>query len=162
MSAARAGIRPVIELRRVTKTYGTGETVVHAVAGVDLVVHRGDYVVRHHLDVERDPASCKKCHGSQFCDSCHQAQQLSPRSLNPRDPHPPGWVQRGSGNFHGEAARNNIVSCSGCHDQGAASICVACHQVGGVGGNPHPAGWTRKHDRGDIPKNVACRACHSR
>jgi len=36
--------RPVIDLARVTKTYGEGETAVHAVAGVDLVVERGDYV----------------------------------------------------------------------------------------------------------------------
>jgi putative ABC transport system ATP-binding protein len=36
--------RPVIDLSRVTKTYGEGETAVHAVAGVDLVVERGDYV----------------------------------------------------------------------------------------------------------------------
>jgi putative ABC transport system ATP-binding protein len=36
--------RPVIELTQVTKTYGAGDTVVHAVAGVDLVVERGDYV----------------------------------------------------------------------------------------------------------------------
>ena len=36
--------RPVIALRGVTKTYGSGDTVVHAVAGVDLIVQRGDYV----------------------------------------------------------------------------------------------------------------------
>jgi putative ABC transport system ATP-binding protein len=36
--------RPVIALARVTKTYGEGDTEVHAVAGVDLVVERGDYV----------------------------------------------------------------------------------------------------------------------
>ena len=41
MSAAH---RPVVELTGVTKTYGEGDTVVHAVAGVDLVVQRGDYV----------------------------------------------------------------------------------------------------------------------
>ena len=41
MSAAH---RPVIELTGVTKTYGEGDTIVHAVAGVDLVVQRGDYV----------------------------------------------------------------------------------------------------------------------
>lgn len=36
---------PVIELQGVTKTYGhDDETAVHAVAGVDLVVERGDYV----------------------------------------------------------------------------------------------------------------------
>ncbi|WP_375425048.1 ABC transporter ATP-binding protein [uncultured Friedmanniella sp.] len=35
---------PVIDLRNITKTYGEGETVVHAVAGVNLSVERGDYV----------------------------------------------------------------------------------------------------------------------
>jgi putative ABC transport system ATP-binding protein len=35
---------PVIELRAITKTYGAGETAVHALAGVDLVVESGDYV----------------------------------------------------------------------------------------------------------------------
>jgi putative ABC transport system ATP-binding protein len=34
----------VVDLRGVTKTYGSGDTVVHAVAGVDLVVGRGDFV----------------------------------------------------------------------------------------------------------------------
>ncbi len=40
------GTRPVIHLSGITKTYGEDEdeTVVHAVAGVDLVVERGDYV----------------------------------------------------------------------------------------------------------------------
>ena len=37
--------RPVVDLAGITKTYGTDDTVVHAVAGVDLIVERGDYVV---------------------------------------------------------------------------------------------------------------------
>ena len=37
MTAGRAA-RPVIDLRGVTKTYGEGDTVVHAVDGVDLTV----------------------------------------------------------------------------------------------------------------------------
>jgi hypothetical protein len=124
-------------------------------------IHRGDYVSRHSHDVQRDPASCKKCHGSRFCDSCHETQQLSGRlGAGGRSPHPPfnaGWREE-----HARQARNNIVNCSGCHDQGAASICVACHQVGGTGGNPHPSGWTKRHSTNDISKNVACRACHNR
>ena len=35
---------PVIDLRKVTKTYGVGETLVKAVRGIDLTVHTGDYV----------------------------------------------------------------------------------------------------------------------
>ncbi len=41
MTGAR---RPVIELAGVTKTYGEGEAAVHALAGIDLVVERGEYV----------------------------------------------------------------------------------------------------------------------
>jgi putative ABC transport system ATP-binding protein len=36
--------RPVIALHAVYKIYGAGDTAVHAVDGVDLVVERGDYV----------------------------------------------------------------------------------------------------------------------
>jgi hypothetical protein len=119
-------------------------------------IHRGDFVSRHQLDAQADPASCRKCHGSHFCDSCHKEQGLSPRSLNPRDPHPPGWATRGSGSFHGTAARSNIVACAGCHDQGASSICVLCHRTGGPAGvNIHPPGYKPT----DKTKPM-CRACH--
>ena len=36
--------RPVIELAQVRKTYGSGDTAVHAVRDVDLSVERGDYL----------------------------------------------------------------------------------------------------------------------
>ncbi len=36
--------RPVIDVRAATKFYGMGDTEVHALNGVDLVVERGDYV----------------------------------------------------------------------------------------------------------------------
>ena len=35
---------PVLDVRDVTKVYGEGETAVHALRGVSLVVERGDYV----------------------------------------------------------------------------------------------------------------------
>jgi putative ABC transport system ATP-binding protein len=43
-SSAGQAARPVIDLRDVTKVYGAGDTEVRAVAGVDLVVERGDYL----------------------------------------------------------------------------------------------------------------------
>ncbi|MBI5070957.1 MAG: cytochrome c3 family protein [Deltaproteobacteria bacterium] len=121
-------------------------------------IHRADFVSRHKIEASADPASCRKCHGSYFCDSCHKEQGLSPRSLSPRDPHPAGWSSRGSGTaFHGDAARANIVSCAGCHDQGAASICVMCHKVGSVvtNINIHPPGF-KQTDK----TKAMCRACH--
>ncbi|MCF8543574.1 MAG: ABC transporter ATP-binding protein [Candidatus Nanopelagicales bacterium] len=35
---------PVIHLEAITKTYGLGDTEVHALRGVDLTIERGDYV----------------------------------------------------------------------------------------------------------------------
>jgi putative ABC transport system ATP-binding protein len=43
-ATAGAGRPPVIELTRVVKTYGDGEARVFALAGVDLIVRRGEYV----------------------------------------------------------------------------------------------------------------------
>ncbi len=131
-------------------------------------IHRGDYVSRHVIDASADPASCRRCHGSAFCEACHNEQNVSPQSpsATPRDPHPPGWASRSA---HGAAARQNIVSCAGCHDQGARSICVSCHKPNGPGGNPHPPGWTQRHPPGpgggpnadDLRNNSACRICHT-
>ncbi len=122
-------------------------------------IHRADFVSRHQIEAAADPASCRKCHGSRFCETCHLEQGISQRSLNPRDPHPPGWATPGSGEFHGTAARINIVSCAGCHDQGASSICVLCHRKGGpaeqAGAKIHPPGY-KPTDK----SKPMCRACH--
>ncbi|MFA1546718.1 ABC transporter ATP-binding protein [Actinomadura chokoriensis] len=42
--ARHRGQAPVLDLREVTKVYGTGDTAVHALRGVSLTVERGDYV----------------------------------------------------------------------------------------------------------------------
>jgi hypothetical protein len=125
--------------------------------------HRGDYQSRHGVDVEANPASCRKCHGSSFCLTCHEQQNLiqpPTSSVLPRNAHPVGWgTDKASGNFHGDAARRNIVSCAGCHDQGAASVCVLCHKVGGFAAvSPHPSNF--KKSTADISKNSMCAACH--
>ena len=127
------------------------------------LIHRGDYLARHQVDVQANPASCRKCHGSNFCKTCHEQEspkQLLGSTVVQGNPHPAGWdTNKASGHFHGDAARRNIVACAGCHDQGANSACVRCHQVGGLAGvNPHPGSF--KFKTGDISKNTMCRACH--
>ena len=125
------------------------------------LIHRGDFTSRHQVEAKANPTSCLRCHGTAFCDSCHTEQNISPLStITPRDPHPAGWVTKGSGNFHGDAARRNIVTCAACHDQGTASICVGCHAVGGVGGNPHPASFISQHRNDNRTKRAVCMACH--
>ena len=125
-------------------------------------IHRGDYVSRHMIEASANPASCRKCHGSPFCESCHTQQNLTLKNVDPRGVHPAGWANaKASGHFHGDAARRDIVSCAGCHDNGAAAICVACHQVGGfVGKSPHPKSFLSKHDAEDRRSNAMCAACH--
>ncbi|MFQ6113891.1 MAG: cytochrome c3 family protein [bacterium] len=76
--------------------------------------------------------ACKSCHGENFdggiskvaCSSCHATI-----------PHPSGWVNPGSENFHGKAIRQanwQMSGCLGCHGQdyrGASTgvSCITCH-----------------------------------
>jgi hypothetical protein len=123
-------------------------------------IHWGDFISRHQIEARANPASCLKCHPTSFCEKCHKEQRLTPDATNPLNPHPAGWLTPGSPSFHGTQARRDIVSCAGCHDQGAASNCVSCHRVGGPGGNPHPASFTAKHPPSDINRNPMCLTCH--
>ena len=124
-------------------------------------IHRNDFVSRHAIEQRADPASCARCHGTSFCETCHTAQNLTARGTNPRSPHPPGFTIRGSSEFHGQEARRDIAACASCHDQGAHSICVDCHKVGGIGGDPHPADYERQHPRSETSRNGMCAACHA-
>jgi hypothetical protein len=125
--------------------------------GADFI-HRNDFLGRHAVEAQADSPSCRRCHGTSFCDNCHRVQNLTPFGSNPRNPHPPGWSFPGSAVFHGPAARRDIASCAACHDQGARSVCVDCHRSGGIGGNPHPPGWNRS--RSEISGNNMCLTCH--
>jgi hypothetical protein len=123
-------------------------------------IHRADFLSRHQIEARADESLCRRCHGQSFCESCHTAENLTPRASNPRSPHPPDFSFPGSSNSHGPLARRDIAACAACHDQGARSICVDCHKVGGVGGDPHPAGWTSHHPRDEINRNPMCLTCH--
>jgi len=122
-------------------------------------VHRGDFLARHAMEAEAEPARCVTCHAPATCDACHLERGVSAGLRGGgRNPHPPGWVgQSGNGpSAHGREARRNIVLCAGCHDQGPRTNCVACHAVGGPGGNPHPEGWRSGRKEGA----QMCRYCH--
>jgi hypothetical protein len=121
-------------------------------------VHRGDFMVRHAIEARSEPSRCLSCHTAQTCDGCHAARGVSANLLDPRNPHPPEWMgaNANASDFHGAAARRDILSCAGCHEAGPATNCIRCHQVGGYGGNPHPRGW--KSGRGVASE--MCRYCH--
>jgi hypothetical protein len=134
-------------------------------------IHRGDYVSRHTVEAQADPASCQRCHGRRFCEACHTQQNLTRLAGADTGRRPPShtgpeWTsRRESGNFHGDAARRDVTACAACHDQGASSSCVFCHQVGGIahpvatGGNgPHPRAFVSKNR--NRAKDGMCMACH--
>jgi hypothetical protein len=123
-------------------------------------MHRGDFVTSHPLEARAEGDRCLRCHNAASCSRCHEAKGVRPGGADPRQRHPAGWLDRSSDNFHGQQARLHIETCAACHDQGAASICVVCHRSGAGGGNPHPPGWNKRYDLGDVAGNPTCVVCH--
>jgi hypothetical protein len=121
-------------------------------------VHRADFVTRHAIEAQANPARCSSCHTPETCDACHVQRGVSANVLGVRNPHPPGWVTNdpSASSGHGREARRDILLCAGCHDQGPATNCIRCHRVGGFGGNPHPSGWRSTQSE----SSEMCRYCH--
>ena len=123
-------------------------------------VHPPDFLSRHPLEAASQPARCVTCHAPATCDGCHVERGVSGQSADGFNPHPPGWVggNPASRDFHGQAARRDLLACASCHDQGPATNCIRCHSVGGYGGNPHPRGWQSSRSE----SSSMCRYCHVR
>lgn len=118
-------------------------------------VHRAGFQARHSLEARSSPGACTTCHSPDRCVACHAARGVAGPSTG--SPHPPGWVGlTASSNLHGREARRDPVSCAGCHGGAGETLCVKCHAVGGVGGNPHPPGWSSRQPMSAMP----CRMCH--
>jgi hypothetical protein len=118
-------------------------------------IHRAGFVSRHALEARAEPGTCTTCHTTSRCATCHQSVGIA--GAGHASPHPAGWVgPLASENAHGREARRDPTACAGCHDGAGQSLCVQCHQVGGVGGNPHPPGWSSRLPATAMP----CRLCH--
>ncbi len=121
-------------------------------------IHRGDFITRHPIEARSAPATCLSCHTTSSCDSCHVERGVSAARIGSANPHPVGWIgpNTASSDFHGRAARRDIVTCAACHDHGPATNCIRCHKVGGYGGTPHPEQWRS----GRSSSAAMCRYCH--
>ncbi len=118
-------------------------------------VHRAGFAARHALEARSDPGACATCHAPDRCTSCHVAKGVAGERRG--SPHPAGWVGLTSAeNRHGGEARRDPVACASCHGGAGEKLCVSCHAVGGVGGNPHPPGWSSEQPLSAMP----CRMCH--
>lgn len=119
------------------------------------VVHRAGFRARHGEEARVEPGMCTACHQPERCLGCHVAEGVAGTGV--RGPHPPGWVGLTPGeNEHGRAARRDPASCASCHGGAGEALCVSCHKVGGVGGSPHPPGWSSRQPLTAMP----CRLCH--
>ena len=138
-----------------------------------LDLHRAGFMARHGEQARAFSGLCITCHSERSCRDCHVARGVAfdvvpgpdnePGSGTPgdgtsvqRSPHPPGWVGVGTSNRHGRAARRDPASCASCHGGAGEALCIECHRVGGIGGNPHPPGWSSRKRLSEVP----CRGCH--
>lgn len=117
--------------------------------------HRAGFAARHSLEARSDPGACATCHQPDRCVACHTSRQVAGETR--ATPHPRGWVGlTSSENLHGREARRDPAACASCHGGAGEKLCVQCHEVGGVGGNPHPPGWSSRQPLSAMP----CRMCH--
>jgi len=118
-------------------------------------IHRAGFAGRHALEARSDPGACQTCHAPERCLTCHVAEGVADTARG--NPHPAGWVGlTAADNLHGREARRDPASCASCHGGAGEALCVSCHAVGGVGGNPHPPGWSSDQPLSTLP----CRLCH--
>jgi hypothetical protein len=120
-------------------------------------VHRAGFKARHAEEARGDPGLCTTCHQPSVCNDCHAKEKVG-ALRGGQSPHPSGWLGLpGQSNDHGRAAWRDPEVCAGCHGGAGEALCVGCHKVGGIGGNPHTAAFrSSKRPRTDQP----CRMCH--
>lgn len=129
--------------------------------------HGADFVRRHSLVAQAEPARCGQCHAQSFCAECHDGNApLNPEVMWADRPdrtfiHRPGYLER-----HAPEARLEGPTCLGCH---GVDQCRDCHALAGrgLGGlSPHPTGWASPGPGPNLHATAArrdlleCAACH--
>jgi hypothetical protein len=110
------------------------------------------------------PGACQSCHGEDYqggssgvsCYDCHAGY-----------PHPPGWTDSESEQFHGEVVEDSgPEQCQSCHgeDYNGGSSRVSCYDC--HAGYPHPPAWTDPESEqfhGEVVEDSGpeqCQSCH--
>lgn len=128
--------------------------------------HAGNYLAMHPQDAMANNPQCASCHRlERFCRDCHFKAEVT--FGNPLvngvtgSFHPQDWLIPGQSDFHGNVARKNIASCSGCHAQ---EDCTSCHAFYQGAPRIHPAGWASSRRMRQLrDANIAtCLQCHGR
>ncbi len=131
----------------------------HAGAVAPLVIHPPGYVGLHAWDAGSDSATCASCHRVEtFCRACHVASDWTAEpEYAPQagvEVHPPGWSDPAAPWNHGDAARDDLLSCVSCH---APDTCVDCHRFV----NPHGGGFAADCAPLLRAGRATCATCHT-
>ncbi|MBI4545790.1 MAG: hypothetical protein HY703_11385, partial [Gemmatimonadetes bacterium] len=116
--------------------------------------HLANFLARHGTESYARELDCGSCHSSEtFCRACHASTGRAARGRLEAGFHnaQPLWLLQ-----HGQAARQDLESCTTCHAQ---RDCTRCHsRKGGWGVNPHGPGFDAERMAGR--NRVVCARCH--
>ena len=126
----------------------------HAGEKVSRRYHPNDFVSTHAPQAYSREVDCTSCHSTEaFCRACHRQSGLAAKS-NIRSTvfHNAEslWLLQ-----HGRAARQDLTSCTTCHQQ---TYCMQCHSDLGSRINPHGAGFDAARMSSKNP--TLCLMCH--
>lgn len=132
-------------------------------------VHPNDFLSMHGLAAKQNAQGCSSCHHHEsFCKTCHVRAGVTLTGpawnrANRGRVHPPPEVFVSApvtGRHHATEARRNLAACVGCHVE---RDCVGCHATrggGGMGVNPHPAGFATRCASALARNARPCLVCH--
>lgn len=126
----------------------------HAGERVTRHYHPANFVSTHAPQAYSRETDCASCHSTEaFCRACHRQSGLAAKS-NVRSTvfhnAQPLWLLQ-----HGRAARQDLTSCTTCHQQ---TYCMQCHSELGSRINPHGPGFDAARISSKNPG--LCLICH--
>lgn len=116
--------------------------------------HALDFVVRHGAEASAARTECAACHSREaFCRDCHSTLSVAAQGRSGTAFHDaqPDWLLA-----HGQAARQNMEACVGCHQE---RTCLRCHSAkSGFRVSPHGPDFDPDHVADKSTQS--CAICH--
>lgn len=132
-------------------------------------VHPNDFLSMHPIAARQNSPRCSSCHQAQsFCQTCHRRAGVTmsgapgARAQQGRF-HPPPEVfssRTRTAQHHGWEAQRNLAACVSCHTERDCASCHASRGGGGLGFNPHPAGFLARCSSAFRRNPRPCLVCH--